>query len=221
MEQNQWEIVILKPTSVFLTFLKSQLPDNFEVPDLELLQTDTTAYTIKKHQDEEATLNELEKNFPTMFRHEIQRWLGKKVKYEIEASFLDFLCCFKFEMHSHIVLMEDDINNARSLIRVRPRTVLLKWMKSTVEKYEELSNVLERINISNVAENATLVIKNFKSLDDIVPFIKSYFKAIFKAEMLRMCDEPHQWPEVNSFDDFIQYFAIDIHTQIIHLHQEV
>lgn len=218
MEQNQWEIVILKPTSVFLTFLASQLPEDVELPDLKLLQTDTTAYTIKKHSDDEETLNEIEKNFPIMFRNEIQRWLGKNVEYEIEGSFLDFLCCFKFEIHAHIVLMESDIKSSHQLIRVKPRTVLLKWMQSSVEKDAELSDVLSRVNLTHLGENATIVIKNFKSFEDIKPFIETYWKAIFKAEMLRMCDEAHQWPEVNSFEEFIQYFAIDIHTQLVHLH---
>lgn len=218
MEQNQWEVVILKPTQVFLSFLASQLPEDIELPDLNLLQTDTTAYTIKKYEDDEETLNEIERNFPTMFRHEIKRWLGDDVQYDIEGSFLDFLCCFKFEMHSHIVLLEPSIKKAHQLLRVKPRTVLLKWMKTTVEKESDLANVLDRINVTHLAENATLVIKNFECLEDIETFIKEFWKPIFKAEMLRMCDQANQWPEVDSFKTFTRYFAIDIHTQLIHLH---
>lgn len=218
MEQNQWEIIILKPTQVFLSFLASQLPDDIELPDIELLQTDTSAYTIKKYEDDEETLNEIEKIFPTMFRNEIKRWLGNDAQYDLEGSFLDFLCCFKFEMHSHIVLLEPSINDAHQLLRVKPRTVLLKWMKTTVEKESDLANVLDKINITHLSENATLVIKNFQTLDDIKSFLKTYWKPIFKAEMLRMCDQANQWPDVDSFESFTRYFAIDIHTQLVHLH---
>jgi len=109
MQQSQWEVVILKPTSVFRSFLGAQVPD-IEMPDLDVLQTDTTAFTIPKHQSEEETLDEIEKHFPKMFRHEISRWLGEDARNDIEGSFLDFLCCFKFELHSQIVLMEPTLS---------------------------------------------------------------------------------------------------------------
>ena len=120
MEQSQWEIIFLKPTSVFLSFIASQLPD-IELPDLRLIQTDTTAYAIRKQASEEATLDEIERHFPRMFRHEICRWLGEDARNEIEGSFLDFLCCFKFEMHSQIVLMEPSITKGHQLLCIKPR----------------------------------------------------------------------------------------------------
>ncbi|KTD22442.1 hypothetical protein [Legionella londiniensis] len=217
MKQSQWEIVILKPTSVFLSFLASQLPES-ELPDLKMLQTDTTAYTIRKHQDEEATLDEIERYFPKMFRHEICRWLGSRARNEIEASFLDFLCCFKFELHSQIVLMEPSLQEGRQLICIKPRSVLLKWMKSSVEQDEELTTVLKQVNLSQLAENATVVVKNFNHLAEIKPFLKQYYQPIFKTEMLRMCDSAEQWPAVDSYETFNRYFAVEIHTQLVHLH---
>ncbi|WP_133128248.1 hypothetical protein [Legionella nagasakiensis] len=217
MQPSQWEVVILKPTSVFQSFLASQLSD-IELPALKVLQTDTTAYTIRKHDNEEATLDEIERHFSSMFQHEISRWLGKDARNEIEGSFLDFLCCFKFELHSQIVLMEPSIQEGQQLICIKPRSVLLKWMKSAVEEQSDLATVLEQVNLSRLAENATVVVKNFKELSEIKPFIKHYYRPIYKAEMLRMCDRAEQWPEVDSFQAFSRYFAVEIHTQLIHLH---
>lgn len=217
MKQSQWEIIILKPTAVFLSFLASQLP-HANLPDLRLLQTDNTAYAIAKQKDDEETLNEIERHFAFMFRHEICRWLGDEARNEIEGSFLDFLCCFKFELHSQIVLMEDTFDSGKQLIRIKPRSVLLKWMKTAVEDQPELTTVLENVSLSRLAENATVLVKNFKTLTDIKPFLKQYYQVLFEAEMLRMCDNDEQWPLVDSWQTFSRYFTVDVHTQLIHLH---
>lgn len=36
--------------------------------------------------------------------------------------------------------------------------------------------------------------------------------------MKYLLDEPEQWPIIDSFQIFNHYFAIEIHTQLIHLH---
>lgn len=217
MQQSQWEVIILKPTAVFLSFLASQLP-RANLPDLRLLQTDNTAYVIAKQKDDEETLNEIERHFSRMFRHEICRWLGDEARNEIEGSFLDFLCCFKFELHSQIVLMEDTFESGKQLIRIKPRSVLLKWMKTAVEDQPDLTTVLENVSLTRLAENATVLVKNFTSLSDIKPFLKQYYQILFEAEMLRMCDNDEQWPMVDSYQTFCRYFTVDVHTQLIHLH---
>lgn len=217
MRPSQWEIVILKPTKLFLSFLASQLPE-VDLPSLKMLKTDNTAYVIRKQKDDEATLDEIERHFTFMFRHEISRWLGEDARNEIEGSFLDFLCCFKFELHSQIVLMEPAMENGQSLLRVKPRSVLLKWMRSTVDEQSDLIEVLDHINLAQLAENATVIVKNFENLTDIKPFLKQYYRPVFEAEMLRMCESSEQWPEVDSFEDFSRYFMVNVHTQLIHLH---
>ncbi|TAL58512.1 MAG: hypothetical protein EPN84_12820 [Legionella sp.] len=216
MHQGEHEIVVLKPTTVFLSFLASQLPEN-RLPSLKLLQTDSTAYVIPKQDTEEATLDEIEKYFTVMFRHEICRWLGDDARNEIEESFLDFLCCFKFELHSHIILMEPSIQEGRQLLNIKPRSVLLNWMKSSVEDSEYLSNVMERVTLSNIVENATVIVKNFANLKDIKPFMTDYFKPIYETAMSRVSNDSSQWPTVNTFQSFSQYFAVEIHTQLIYL----
>lgn len=217
MQPSEFEVIIIKPTAVFLSFLAAQLPEE-SLPDLATVQIDPTAYIIRRYEDEEATLDEIEHHFPTMFRHEISRWLGKNTRHKIEGSFLDFLCCFKFELHSQIVLMEPTIKEGRQLLCVKPKSVLLKWLKSSVAESSDLTTVLERVNLSHLAENATVVIKNFNNLEEIKPFIERYYQPIFKAEMLRMCDQAEQWPAVETFEAFNRYFAIKIHTQLIHLY---
>lgn len=217
MQQSHWEVIILKPTSVFRSFLQAQVPD-IEIPDLSVLQTDTTAYTIPKHVDEEATLDEIEKQFPTMFRHEISRWLGKDAHNEIEGSFLDFLCCFKFELHSQIVLMEPSIEDGHQLVCIKPRAVLLKWMKNAAQNQTDLITIMETVNLTQISENATVVVKNFNQLTEVKPFLKHYYQPMYKAEMHRVCDESDCWPKIDSYQDFSRYFAVELHTQLIHLH---
>ncbi len=216
MHQGPSEIVVLKPTTVFLSFLASQLPEN-DLPDIKLLQTDCTAYVINKHHSVAATVEEIEKKFSVMFRHEICRWLGNNARNEIETSFLDFLCCFKFEIHSHMILMESSIEAGHQLLIIKPRSLLLDWMKSAIEGHEELENVMERVNLSHLTENATVIIKNFSDLKEIKSFIKQYYKPIFETAMSRISNQSSEWPVVNSFQAFSQYFAIEIHTQLIHL----
>ncbi len=216
MQTSQWEVIILKPTRVFLSFLASQLPDT-ELPELKTLQTDCTAYVMRKQPDDEATLDELERHFSKMFHHEISRWLGPDAHNAIETSFLDFLCCFKFEMHNHQVLMERSIQEAKQLICIKPRSVLLKWMRSAVGDHYELTQILDQVHVSRLAENSTVVLKSFAKLADIKPFLNQFYKTLFDAEMSRMCGEPDEWPMVNSFETFSRYFAVEIHTQLIHL----
>lgn len=216
MQPSQREIVVLKPTAVFLSFLASQLPA-VNLPDIQLLQTDNTAYVIRKQATDEATLDEIEHHFPTMFRHEIRRWLGKEAYNEIEGSFLDFLCCFKFELHSHIVLLESAFREGQQLLRIKPRSVLLKWIKSAVQDDAELMTVLDKVNLADLAENATVIVKNFSELSEIKHFLKQYYPIIYEAEMLRMCERGEQWPYVDSYESFCRYFAVDIHTQMIQL----
>ena len=215
MDSCEWDIIILKPTSVFLSFLADQLPD-VDLPKLSLLQTDTTAYSIRKQDCEEATLDEIEVHFAPIFRHEINRRLGAHACRDVHPTFLDFLCCFKFEVHSHMILMESSIRECHQLLAVRPRAVLLKWMKSNPDDGDEAVITLERVSVSNLVENATVILKNFKQLSEVKPFMQDYYRPIFQAEMWRMCESEDHWPAVNSFQDFHRYFSVEIHTQLIH-----
>ena len=217
MQPSQWEVIVLKPTAVFLSFLASQLP-KFNLPDFKLLQTNNTAYVIRNQANDEETLNEIERHFPAMFRHEISRWLGQDARNEIEGSFLDFLCCFKFELHSHIVLLESDFREGQQLLRIKPRSVLLKWIKSAVQDDSELISVLEKVNLADLAENATVIVKKFGDLSEIKSFLRQYYPIIYEAEMLRMCERGDHWPYVDSYESFCRYFAVDIHAQLINLY---
>ena len=216
MHVNSYEIVVLKPTEVFLSFLKSQLPEA-KLPDLRLLQIDNTAYVLPKQDSDEAMLDEIEKHFTTMFRHEIGRWLGDKARNEIETNFLDFLCCFKFELHNHIILMEPSIEQGNQMLLLKPRMPLLNWIKSVVEGQDDMADVIERVNLSHLEENATVMVKNFANLMEIKPFIKQYYASLFTAAMSRMSGQSNQWPLVDSFQSFSKYFAVEIHTQLIYL----
>lgn len=216
MQQSQWEIIILKPTHVFLSFLASQNP-HVELPELSLLQTDATAYAIHRQASEEETLEEIERHFSLMFKHEVSRWLGDDHD-ELNGSFLDFLCCFKFEMHSQIVLMESSMTDAHHLLCIKPRSVLVKCKENLTTDQDQVVSIFEPVNLAHLPENATVVVKNFGRLSEIKPFIKHYYRPIFNAEMSRMSEKADQWPAIDSIQTFSRYFAVEVHTQLIHLH---
>jgi hypothetical protein len=224
MQQCQREIIFLKPTSALLSFLAEQLP-NVTLPDLNAIQSDTTAYTIPVHQTDDALLDTIERHFSYMFQYEIERWLGAKATLDIKATFLDFLCCFKFEIHSNIVLLEPSMHDGKQLLRVKPRALLLKKMQeildSNLSEHDDDGDqdvlVIDQIKLAHLTENATVVIKNFEQVDEIKPFVQQFYRPIFKLEMMRMCEHREQWPKMLSFDDFSRYFLVDVHTNIIHL----
>ena len=217
MSQKDSDVVILKPTAVFLKFLSTHFPQAV-VPDLAALKTDSTAYTISRQDTDEETLNEIERNFVAMFRHEIYRAIGKHTPYDVEVSFLDFLCCFKFELHSQIVIMENSLTQGQQLLRVKPKSVLLTWMKTAFDDQIDFSEFLKQINLNHLTENATVLVKNFNHTMEVKPFIQHYYRPIFKAEMLRICNTTETWPEVDSFESFNRYFSVELHTQLVHLH---
>jgi len=219
MKQSEWDVVILKPTRVFLSFLAAQVGDE-NLPDIKYLQSDKTAYVIHKCETEEETLDEIEKNYKTMFHHEISRWLGEEAANDIESSFLDFLCCFKFELHSQIVLMESAFEEGKQLLRIKPRSVLLTWLKEAVEEEsaEEFVDVMEQVSLPDIADNATVVVKNFEDLNAVKPFLHDCYLPVYETEMSRMCKDTGQWPKIDSFETFNRYFAVEIHTQLIHLY---
>ena len=216
MHQGQSEVVVLRPTAAFISFLASALPD-IELPSLDLLQTDNTAYVIQKNHSEEGTLAELEKHYLTMFQHEMVRAVGKKAPNKIASSFFDFLCCFKFELHSDIVLMEPSIEEGQQLLVFKPRSVLIKWIKSTMEDQEDLADIMARVHLSNLVENTTVVVKNFSDMKKITPFLNEYYKPIFETLMSHMSGQRDHWPVVHSFQAFHQYFSIEIHSQLVYL----
>jgi hypothetical protein len=209
-----FEIVVLRPTTVFLSFLTSQLLEE-NVPDLRCLHTDNTAYVIKKKDTQEATLDELERLYIKMFRHEICRWLGKEARNEIEKSFIDFLCCFRLEFHSHFILFEPSIHHAQQIVQLKPRVRLLQWLNSMVEHQPDLAAVMEQVTLACLTENATVLVKNFEKLTQIKPFLRTYYPYLVETAMSRMSNKPQQWPKIHSFEEFGQFFKVEIHTQLI------
>ncbi len=213
---KQASVVILKPTAVFINFLAKEFPCA-NIPDLAELKADPTAYTMAQQSDDEATLQEIERHFTQMFKNEIYRAIGAQVSHDVEVSFLDFLCCFKFEIHSQIVIMEPSLEQGHQLLRVKPRSVLLSWMKKSCDESIDFHDVLQHVNIAHLCDNATVLVKNFQHTTEIQPFVQHYYRPIFKAEMLRICEAATPWPEVDSFETFNRYFAVELHTQLVHL----
>lgn len=214
MDSQLSEIVVLRPTRVFFSFLASQLPESY-LPSSQTFHSDNTAYLIKKHHNKEATLDELEHHFSKMFRYEIRRWLGAEARNSIEKSFIDFLCCFKLEFHSHFILLEPTLEQAKHMVLLKPRMKLLQWLNSVVENHQELATLMQEVTLSHLCENATAVLKNFNSLQEIKPFLSRYYPYLYKTAMSRLSNNPYQWPKISSYKEFSHYFEVEIHTQLI------
>lgn len=213
------EVIILKPVLAFHKFLCLNFSEE-SVPELKKIQQNCTAYVIDKKQNDEETLDEIERHFVFMFRHEILKVMGKNLDTDVEATFLDFLCCFKFELHSQVVLLEDSLSDAKSFIRVKPRSFLFKWMKESVPQDSGFSAVLEHVNLSKLSEDATLIIRNFKNMTEVKRFLKQCYSIVFEAEMLRLADTSEQWPQISSYSEFCRYFSVDYYRELISLTED-
>lgn len=217
MQPSQWEIVVLKPSPAFLTFIGSQLP-NVILPEFRLLQTDNTSYVFQRQNSDEELLDEIERQYSKMFKHEIERWLGQQVYQDVKASFLDFLCCFKFELHSNLLVMEDSLLDGSQMMAVKPRTVFLKWVHANLQEMAGADvSISTKLDLSQWAENGTVVVKNLENVQDLKSFLRLNYYAIYEAEMQRMCDGLQDWLLVDSYQMFSRYFVVDMHTQLVHL----
>lgn len=216
MQEKHHEIVILKPTMVFLSFLAAHLPQN-KLPDLRILSIDNTAYVFAKKNTDEEMIIQIEAHYMTLFRHEVSRWLGSTAAQQLQLSFLDFLCCFKFEMHNHIIVKEHSLKIGNQLLVLRPKHALINWIYKLCQQPEILHNVASEVRLTNLQENATTIIKNFPNLTHIKPFVATSYYALFSAAMGRFSNHSNQWPLVQSASEFSNYFAIEIHTQLQHI----
>ena len=97
--------------------------------------------------------------------------------------------------------------------------MLLKWVKSSIEgqEHDDVSSIVERVNLSHLVDDATVIVKNFNKPSEIKPFIQQFYRPIFKAEMSRMCEKSDQWPVVDTFQKFNHHFSVEMHSQLIHL----
>lgn len=217
MQPSQWELLVLKPAPAFLSFLSTQLP-HVQLPEFRTLQTDNTGYVFQQQVGEAEWLDEIENHYVTMFKHEIERWLGRQIYQDAKASFLDFLCCFKFDIHSQILLMEEAVCDGRQMISVKPRTVLLKWIRSKLQEYPDpIVRAEMQETLVQWAEYGTVVIKNLEDVHDLKPFLKLHYDKIYAAEIQRFSESFIDWPEVDSYQMFCRYFAVELHTMLVHL----
>ena len=206
MQCREREIVVLKPTPVFLSFLREQRPD-LELPSLGELRSNTTAYSLPRHETDEILLSEIERNYISMFHHEIKRVLNDIDVVDIQGSFLEFLCCFKFEIYAGVVVIESSIEEGRQVLSIKPKTNLLKWIQNNIDD-NELIDVLERISLAHLAENSN---------SEVNCFLNQHYRSIYRAEMMRMSDIKTPWPEISAYGDFERYFEVDLHHELIHL----
>lgn len=217
MSQFKSCIIVLKPTSYFLSFVSEQLPD-FDLPDDDEIGTDDTAYSLPVHEDDEALLEYLEKSFSFMFRNEVIRRLGKRFASKIKADFLDFLCCFKFEVHTETVSEEASLDDCQQFVCVKPRVVDVEWAPPASEDNIEVTDLLHNLDISTTNPSTSVVVKYFDKIADLKYLLKHYCRPLLKPDKKKKTAQIIQWPTVSSLQTFHKYFAVEVHTQLVHLH---
>ena len=209
-------IIILKPTSFFTSFVAEQLPD-FDCPTEEDLESDCTAYTIPACDDDEAVLEHLERLFPYMFRHETTRLVGESLASNIQADFLDFLCCFRFETHTHSVFMERSMQDCEQLVCVKPKAVDLEWLPAANAEQIEVRDVLQALHAQQASQTASVLVKRFDKLADLKPLVHKYCRPLLKQDFMKKAAQLIQWPSASAMQTFNRYFAVEVHSHVVHL----
>lgn len=212
MSQFKSCIIILKPTSFFMSFVAEQLPD-FDRPEKDT-DTDNTAYTLPACDTDEEMLDQLERLFPYMFRYEVTRLLGQKLAAQIKADFLDFLYCFKFEVYTQPEVMETLMEDCRQLVCVTPKLVSFTSNNGPID----MDGLLQTLDVSRTVNVATALVKNFDRLSDLKPLLQRYCKPMLQVDKMRKAAQTIQWPTLHSWQMFHRYFSIKVHTQLVHLH---
>ena len=114
--------------------------------------------------------------------------------------------------------MENSIQDGQQLLCIQPRQGLLHWMKVSNPNTQEWLAAKEALRLSDLTDNATVLIKNFTHEQDAKQFVQHYYQPLFKAEMFRLCDDKQHWPEVTSLQMFNRYFSVKHYTELVHLH---
>lgn len=213
MAHNQ-SCIILKPTAYFLAFVADQLPD-FEKPLEDDKPSDFTAYTIPVYENDEALLEHLERLYPYMFQYEVTRLYGEARASKVTADFLDFLCCFKFEVHARTLATKTSGGSDQQLVRIKPKTVSFAWGESEdpiiLEDFLKAKDLLDTIN------SPTVLLKKFDRLD-MKPLLQRYCRPLTYKDKVKKAAQAVYWPTLQSWQLFNRYFAIELHTQLVHLH---
>ena len=209
MPHNQ-SCIILKPTPFFVSFITEQLPD-FE----ELRQLDHTAYTIPICDSDEALFEHLERLYPYMFRYEVTRLFGKALADKLSADFLDFLCCFKFDVHKQPLMVGTSLKDCRQLVCVKPRTIAFEWAPS--EDPIVVNDLMKTHDLFASINTTTVLVKHVDNLD-IKQLLNCYCRPLLQANVMKKPAQVIQWPTSQSWRLFDRYLAVEVHTQLVHLH---
>jgi hypothetical protein len=213
MPHNQ-SCIILKPTSFFASFIAEQLPDFEELKQLNDA-SDSTVYAIPICDSDEALFEHLERLYPYMFRYEVSRLFGEALADRLSADFLDFLCCFKFDVHSEPLGLGTFSKDCCQLVCVKPRTITFEWAPSAdpiiVKDLIKTQALFASIN------RTTVLVKHFDKLD-IKPLLQRYCRPLLQANAVKKTAQVIQWSTMQSWRLFDRYFAVEVHTQLVHLH---
>ena len=150
-----------------------------------------------------------------MFRYEVTRLFGKALADKLSADFLDFLCCFKFDVHKQPLMVGTSLKDCRQLVCVKPRTIAFEWAPS--EDPIVVNDLMKTHDLFALINTTTVLVKHVDNLD-IKQLLNCYCRPLLQANVMKKPAQVIQWPTSQSWRLFDRYLAVEVHTQLVHLH---
>lgn len=215
MKYKEANILILKPTVKFISFIQLNLP-NLDWTSLEDLKFETTAYVVRDIQNDDDLLIELERMYLLIFNTEISKILGKKLAKKINCSFFDFLNCFKFEIHKKAALTNLITNDRQQVASIKPKSVSINV--PIIAGKTNLMDICEALEQVNLASKQQIIVKGFNQVEELFDFIKRYYKFIFNFKF-NICSSDIA-NKFNIFSDLKllrRYLKVEMHSDSLHV----
>lgn len=206
VSHNRFQLLALRPSSVFYAYLYRQLGKEI-VPKRELLDVDLTLVKLPLVQDHQSLVRMIEQHSAWLFTHELKRWLGPSVKDPIVNSFADFSLCFEFELHSHVAL-HGSMNQSQMGLGVKPNQACLQWLK----KHQSYQSV--NLDLARLQENHSIVLLSQNTLSDLPSHCQAHYGDYVELERKRLGLSGEHFKQAFSEQPF---FTFSIHQQLLSL----
>ena len=93
----------------------------------------------------------------------------------------------------------------------------LEWLQESDDQIE-VRGILHALNTSQTGQTASLLVRHYDRLADLKPLVQRYCRPLLKQDFMKKAAQLIQWPSVSSLQMFHRYFAVEVHTQVVHLH---
>ena len=96
----------------------------------------------------------------------------------------------------------------RSVAVIKPKQPLLNWLNSLPDTDPPFTLADFQIDCS------VLLIPEYDTERQALKFIKKIYKELFETELDTYCTDPDYWPSKRDYKTFLQWFEIELHSEI-------